>query len=128
MHGWPTLPENQALEIVARQGFGSREQFGPKAPNTVKALAKILEDTRRRGYSTINEMFAPGMSAMAAAIQRPGEAAIGVITIAGPLIRLTESRMQELGPALMAISAELALASTSSPIFERYRVRETEAS
>lgn len=127
-HAWlATLPENQALEIVARQGFGSREQFGPKAPNTVKALAKILEDTRRRGYSTINEMFAPGMSAMAAAIQRPGEAAIGVITIAGPLIRLTESRMQELGPALVAIAAELALASTSSPIFERYRVRETEA-
>jgi DNA-binding IclR family transcriptional regulator len=122
-HAWlSTLPEDQALQIVTRQGFGSREQFGPHAPLTVKALAKILHDTRKRGFSMINEMFAPGMTAMAAPIQRPGEAAIGVITIAGPLIRLTEARMLELGPPLMAVAGELALASTSSPIFERHRV------
>lgn len=128
-HAWlATLPESQALEIVVRQGFGSREQHGPKAPVTVMALAKILEDTRRRGYAVINEMFAPGMSAMAAAIQRPGEAAIGVITIAGPLIRLTEPRMKELAPALMSVAGELALASTSSPIFESCRIRESVAS
>jgi len=121
-HAWlSTLPEDQALQIVARQGFGSREQFGPNAPLTVKALAQILHDTRQRGFSTINEMFAPGMTAMGAPIQRAGEAAIGVITIAGPLVRLTEARMQELGPALVAIAAELALASTSSPIFVRHR-------
>ncbi len=121
-HAWlSTLPEDQALQIVARQGFGSREQFGPNAPLTVKALAKILHDTRRRGFSVINEMFAPGMTAMAAAIQRPGEVAIGVVTIAGPLVRLTEARMQELGPALMSVAGELALASTSSPIFVRHR-------
>jgi DNA-binding IclR family transcriptional regulator len=121
-HAWlSTLPEDQALQIVARQGFGSREQYGPNAPLTVKALAKILHDTRKRGFSMINEMFAPGMTAMGAPIQRPGEAAIGVITIAGPLIRLTETRMIELGPPLMAIAGELALASTSSPIFERHR-------
>lgn len=121
-HAWlSTMPEDQALQIVARQGFGSREQFGPNAPLTVKALSKILRDTRRRGFSMINEMFAPGMTAMAAPIQRPGEAAIGVITIAGPLIRLTEERMQELGPALVAVAGELALASTSSPIFVRHR-------
>lgn len=121
-HAWlSTLPEDQALQIVARQGFGSREQFGPRAPITVKALADILDETRRRGFATINEMFAPGMNAMAAPIQRAGEVAIGVITIAGPSIRLTQARMEELAPSLITLSGELALASTSSPIFVRKR-------
>ena len=117
-HAWlSTLPEDRALEIVARQGFGRPEQFGPNAPTTVKALIKFLRDARKRGFSTINEVFAPGMSAMAAPVQRRGEAAIGVITIAGPLMRLTEERMQALGPDLLASAAEMAVASTASPIF-----------
>ena len=36
--GWAwlsTLSDEQALELVARQGFGSREEFGPNAPTTV---------------------------------------------------------------------------------------------
>ena len=42
-----------------------------------------------------------------------------MITIAGPLIRLTEARMLQLGPALKEVAAELALASAASPILAR---------
>ena len=52
-----------------------------------------------RGYATIDEVFAPGMTAMAAPVMRRSEA-IGVISIAGPRTRLTPSRMQALAPAL----------------------------
>lgn len=121
-HAWlSTLTEAQALAIVARQGFGEPAQYGPKAPTTVKALAAILAETRKRGFSMINEMFAPGMTAMAAPVQRKGEAAIGVITIAGPAVRLTDQRMLALGGPLMEVAAELALASVASPIFERHQ-------
>lgn len=119
-HAWlMTLSEERATELVARQGFGEPKSYGPKAPTTFKALMRVLDEDRRRGFSMMTEMYAPGMSAMAAPVQRRNEAAIAVITVAGPLVRLTPQRMQDLGSALLAAASELALASTSSPLFAR---------
>src|SRR3982751_832688 len=84
-HAWlMTLSEERALEIVSKQGFGDPKHYGPNAPTTVKALQRLLQDDRKQGFATINEMYSPGMTAMAAPVQRKGAAAIGVITIAGP--------------------------------------------
>jgi DNA-binding IclR family transcriptional regulator len=113
------LSDERAIVIVTRQGFGKPADYGPNAPTTIKSLIKTLEDDRKRGFSLINEMYAPGMTAMAAPVQRPGEPAIGVITIAGPLSRLTEQRMLELGPDLLTTAKELAAASSASPMFTR---------
>jgi IclR family acetate operon transcriptional repressor len=121
-HAWlMTLSEERATELVAKQGFGTPKQYGPKAPTTFKALMKILDDDRKRGFSMIVEQYAPGMTSMAAPVQRRSESAIGVITVAGPLLRLTPERMQGLGAALQAAAGELALSSTSSPLFARRR-------
>ncbi|MDB5743989.1 MAG: IclR family transcriptional regulator [Polaromonas sp.] len=119
-HAWlMTLSHERVAEIVMKQGFGTPQNFGPKAPTTLKALMKLLQADRKRGFSIISEMYSPGMSAMAAPVQRAGEAAIGVITIAGPLIRLTEQRMLELAPRLLAAAAELAMTSSTSALFSR---------
>lgn len=121
-HAWlATLPEAQALDIVQRQGLGRPEDFGPRAPTSLRAVKKLLGDARARGFSVITDVFAPAMSSMAAAVQRPGEPAIGVVTIAGPAVRLTEERMLQFGDALVAIAAELALASDASPLFGKAR-------
>lgn len=114
-----TLDEEEAMARVARQGFGAPEQYGPKAPTTMKALMAQVRGARRQGYSTIVEVFAPGMSAMAAAVRAPGGPAIGVVTIAGPLVRLTEARMEALAPALMATAQDVMAASKASPLFAR---------
>jgi DNA-binding IclR family transcriptional regulator len=117
-HAWlMTLGEERAIELVAAQGFGSPKNFGPNAPSTFKSLMKVLDEDRKRGFSMITEAYAPGMNAMAAPVLRKGQQAVAVITIAGPLQRLTTARMLELGSALKAAAAELALASTSSPLF-----------
>ena len=119
-HAWlMTLPEERAMELVVRQGFGDPREYGPRAPTTWKGVEQLLQQDRARGFSLIEEMYAPGMCAMAAPVQRRGEATIGVITIAGPAIRLTAARMHELGEPLMAAAAELAMASAASPIFVR---------
>ncbi|ROZ71487.1 IclR family transcriptional regulator [Ramlibacter sp. WS9] len=121
-HAWlMTLSDERAIEIVSKQGFGDPKHYGPKAPTTVKELLRILAKDRARGFSTINEMYAPGMTAMAAPVQRHGEPAIAVITVAGPAIRLTEARMEELGPELLRAADELAVASRASPMFMRDR-------
>jgi DNA-binding IclR family transcriptional regulator len=117
-HAWMmTLSEERAVELVARQGFGPPKEFGPKAPTTFRALSKILDEDRKRKYSVIVEQYAPGMSAMAAPVARRGGATVGVITVAGPLVRLTESRMKEFGPDLLAAAAELGVVGATSPLF-----------
>jgi IclR family transcriptional regulator, acetate operon repressor len=123
-HAWlMTLGEERATELVARQGFGSPREYGPKAPTTFKNLMKVLEEDRRRGFSLMVEMYAPGMSAVAAPVLGRGGEAAGVITIAGPLQRLTVARMQELGQPLLQAAGELAVAATSSPLFRRAAAR-----
>ncbi|MET0527285.1 MAG: IclR family transcriptional regulator [Microvirga sp.] len=118
-HAWlMTLPEEMALEAVTRQGFGQRAHFGPNAPTTFKALLEKLQESRARGFSLLYDAYAPGMSAMAAPVQRRGEHATGVVVIAGPSMRLTEKRMLEFGPELLRASAELAHASGASPLLK----------
>ena len=117
-HAWlMTLSEERATELVAKQGFGDSKTFGPNAPTTFRALMKILEEDRKRGFSMISEMYAPGMTAMAAPVLRRGKEAVAVITIAGPLQRLSVQRMMELGKPLLDAAAELAMSSTTSPLF-----------
>jgi DNA-binding IclR family transcriptional regulator len=118
-HAWLlTMSDERALELVTRQGFGVPKDYGPKAPTTVKALLGFLHAARTRSYAMIDEVFAPGMSAMAAPVLRRGEA-IGVLSIAGPRVRLTRERMLALSAPLLAAAAELGPASSASTLFGR---------
>jgi len=118
-HAWlSTMSDEEALAAVARQGFAGPDHFGPKAPTTVKALLGYVRAARKRGYSVISEVFAPAMSAMSAPVIARG-VALGVVTIAGPLVRLTEARMADLGEPLMATAAEIAGLSAASSLFRR---------
>ena len=118
-HAWlMTLSDERAMELVARQGFGKPAEYGPNAPVTIKAFLGFLHAARVRGYALIDEVFAPGMAAMAAPVLRRGHA-IGVISIAGPRARLTAARMHDLAPALLAAAAELGPISNASSLFGR---------
>jgi IclR family transcriptional regulator, acetate operon repressor len=118
-HAWlMTLSDERALELVSRQGFGKPAEYGPKAPTTIKALVGFLHAARVRGFAMIDEVFAPGMSAMAVPVLRRKEA-IAVISIAGPRTRLDKDRMHELAPALLAAATELGPISNASSLFGR---------
>lgn len=122
-HAWlMTLTEEQAIHAVSRQGIGSPEHFGPAAPVTIKALLKMLQEHRRRGFSMIRDCYARGMSAIAAPVRRSGEPATGVVVIAGPSMRLTEARMLSFGPELLNIAAEIAMAGHASPLLKSANV------
>lgn len=118
-HAWLMgLSDERALELVSRQGFGLPAEYGPKAPTTLKALLGFLHAARVRGYAMIDEVFAPGMGAMAAPVVRRREV-IGVISIAGPRSRLDSARMHELAPALLDAAAQLGPVSNASTLFGR---------
>jgi len=116
-HAWlMTLSDERAIELVSRQGFGQPQDYGPRAPTTLKALLGFLHAARVRGYAMIDEVFAPGMAAMAAPVMRRREA-MGVISIAGPRTRLNADRMHELAPALLQAAGELGPISNASTLF-----------
>jgi DNA-binding IclR family transcriptional regulator len=118
-HAWLlTLSDEEALTLVTKQGFGLVRDYGSKAPTTVKALLGFLHAARVRGYAMIDEVFAPGMTAIAAPVMRRTEA-IGVISIAGPRLRFTKDRMHALAPALLAAAGELGAISRSGNLSGR---------
>jgi IclR family transcriptional regulator, acetate operon repressor len=117
-----TLPNDLAIEFVTRQGMGHPRHYGPSAPTSIKALLKVLDEHRKRGYSLIQEAYAPGMNSMAAPVQRAGEPTTGVVVIAGPATRLTLERMKHFAPALKAAAAELAVSGHASPLLKAANV------
>jgi len=117
-----TLDEEQAIQAVTRQGLGDRKHFGPNAPATLRALLRLLKEHRKRGYSLVRDTYAAGMNAMAAPVQRRGEPTTGVVVIAGPSVRWTETRMRSFGPELLNLAAELALAGHASPLLKSANV------
>jgi DNA-binding IclR family transcriptional regulator len=112
------LTDEQAVVLVSRQGFPTPGAHGPNAPRTVRALLERLRAARERGYARVVESSAPGTSAMAAAIRHPAtRGVIGVVSVAGPSIRLTDDRMDDLAPSMLEAAAELADASATSEYF-----------
>ncbi len=111
-----TLSDEAALELVAAQGFGNVDEYGPNAPSTITALLEALKQTRARGFSTTVETFSPGMNAMAAPVCRAGHTTMGTISIAGPSIRFTPERMEALGSTLIEVANELAASTSASSL------------
>lgn len=110
------LPEDEAVALVEKQGYGSRKEFGPRAPQTRQALLKLLRQAHKRGYSVALQSYTAWMNASAVPIKHPhsGEV-IGTVVMAGPHIRLTEEKIHGLAPILMDAARELALAMMASP-------------
>lgn len=118
-HAWlSTMDDDSAMALLARQGLGLAQDHGPAAPASIQAVMALVAAARERGFSMINNMFAPGMTAMAAPVLNTKGHAIGVITVAGPQVRLTNERMQELGPQLLKTAADLSQASAASSFFK----------
>ncbi|CAN7173441.1 IclR family transcriptional regulator [Bosea sp. LjRoot9] len=116
-HAWLScLPEEEALALVEKQGYGSREEFGPRAPQTKAALLRYIRQARQRGFSLVVQTYSAWMSATAAPIRRPqtGEV-IGAVVIAGLHNRLSEEKMLSLSPLLLEAARELSLAMMVTP-------------
>lgn len=99
-----TLPEQDALRIVCVRGFTTPEGFGNRALRSVDELRRHLDETRRRGYALAIEEGEPGTVAIAAAFRAYDSAdapAAGTVSIAGPLVRLNEQRIDDIAPLLL---------------------------
>ena len=120
--GWAwlsTLSEDEALASVLRQGLGLPQEFGPNAPTSLQAVMAQVAQTRERGYSITVDTYSLGLSAISAPVRFANQPALGVLTIAGPTVRLTQERMQGLAGELITVAQQLAAASSTSPFFAK---------
>jgi len=113
-----SLDDQAALALINRQGEPDPEHFGPNAPRTDAELLECLNLARERGYTCCIDSSALGTSAFGAVIRHPTQGhTIGVISVAGPSVRLTEERMHELAPKLLQAVEELSHCSQASQLF-----------
>lgn len=119
--GWAwlsTLSDDDATALVAQQGVGQPDAFGPNAPTSLAAVLAAVQATRAQGYSLTIDTYTPGLSAMSAPVRFAEQPAFGVLTIAGPTVRFTQERMQSLAGPLMDTAQQLAAISGASPFFQ----------
>jgi DNA-binding IclR family transcriptional regulator len=81
---------------------------------------KAVKLAKKQGYAITQETYAHGLSAMSTPIIPQGKGAVGVLAMSGPAVRLTEQKMRQWAPELMAAAADIARASAASPLFDRY--------
>lgn len=118
------MTDEDAVATVMRQGLKKSPYPGPNAPATIAELLVILARARKRGWACNHGSFNPGMSAMAAVIRRPrgtpdAGRPVGIVSIAGPSVRLTQEKMDRIAPDLLAAAEELGEASRATLWFSR---------
>lgn len=119
-HAWlSTLPEDDAIALVARQGLAKPADHGPNAPATTAAVMKAVRQAKREGVAITCETYARGLNAMSTPVIAAGLGAVGVLAMSGPSVRLTEAKMRQWAGELRAAAADVARASASSPLFRR---------
>lgn len=105
-----SLPTEQALRLVLRDGFGTPQQHGPNVIQSVEVLMEELKRTRERGYGLVWEEAEPGICAVAVGVPAtPNESSplIGTVSVAGPVFRLPKERLTSFVPEIQAASQEL---------------------
>ena len=92
-----TLPEAEALRIVAATSFETPAHFGPRVIRDVERFGDELRRTRARGFGLAMEEGEPGTAALAVAVHASGGRdvpAVATLSLAGPAIRFTSERQQ----------------------------------
>ena len=112
------LSDEEALQLVSRQGIATGAELGRNAPRTLKEVLARIELARQRGYAMVTDSSEPGLAAVATAVRHPvHQGVVGVLSVSGPSARLTEERMQALAPELLQTAQELGLGYQNSSLF-----------
>jgi IclR family transcriptional regulator, acetate operon repressor len=117
-HAWLScLADEEALALATSQGFGSRNEYGPRAPETKEALLRYIRKARKHGFAIATQTYTHWSNAIAAPIRHPKTQEVdGVVVIAGPSVRFTEPRMEGIVTELLAAARELSLTPATSSV------------
>ncbi|MFE3323687.1 IclR family transcriptional regulator [Streptomyces sp. NPDC059176] len=98
------LPAKERAEVLTHAGM---KKVTPRTITAKTKLEKSLTEARERGYARTLEEFEIGLHAMAAPIRSRDGDVIAALSASGPSYRLTEERMGEVAPVLIAGAEEI---------------------
>jgi len=103
------LDDEEAVQIVMERGFSVPARFHRRLITNEASLRAELHATRERGYGLAIEEGAAGTAAIAVPIlNAPGRGrAVGTVSVAGPIVRMTQARIAEIIPHVRAAAVEL---------------------
>jgi len=112
---WPIHTTSTGKAILAALPADHRREllhpplhrFTPSTITGVRALLKEVENVVERGYSTAIGEIESGAAAVAAALLDAKGSPLGAISLGGPVTRLTDERMAEMGAVLQSRAALL---------------------
>jgi DNA-binding IclR family transcriptional regulator len=103
------LPRERAVELLTLQGFSDAEQYGPHAARSIDEALAAIEQVKVDGYSYTDSTFELGTATLAVPVVMAGFPPVGVLSVTGPSVRLTEARAIELVPHLLEAREQLAV-------------------
>jgi IclR family acetate operon transcriptional repressor len=96
------LPEAQARAILTRTGMAAKTATTITDPDLLVAHLGVI---RRQGYAIDEGEQEVGVRCVAVAV--PGSPALAAISVSGPQVRMTETAIETIVPALRRVAAEL---------------------
>ncbi len=107
--GKALLAQRDAAEVAKLTTYGL-ERFTPQTLTDPAALAVDLDRVRRRGFSVDNEERTLGMRCIAAPVFDGSGAPVAGLSISGPLHRIGDDRVDEMGSAVADAAHDLSRA------------------
>lgn len=101
------LPHQDILEIVQEKGL---EGFTHKTITELEPLLDHLSDIRSKGYSIDDEEHELGIKCAAAPIVNSRGEVIAGISVAGPIMRVSEEKLIDMATEVLKTSKEISLA------------------
>jgi len=107
------LPDNEVDTLIARMDFRSSTEHTITDPHLLRSQLRII---RQRGYSIDDEEAAIGTRCVGAPILDATGRPVAAISIAGPTYRVTDERVERLGPEVAQVAQDIAhLMRNASP-------------
>ncbi|QOI57315.1 glyoxylate bypass operon transcriptional repressor IclR [Rouxiella badensis] len=99
-----TLPEERLVKLLHKIGLHS---YTPMTRSSPANLKQELAETRKRGYAFDDEEHALGLRCVATCIYDEHNDAYAAISISGPVSRITDDRVTELGALVIHAAKEI---------------------
>jgi IclR family acetate operon transcriptional repressor len=99
-----SLPDDQIDALIKVKGLPRITENTITSPETMWASIRVI---RQRGFSFDDEEHLPGTRCVAAPIYDEHAEPLGAISLAGPLSRLPDGRIKQLGPLVSHIAEEI---------------------
>ncbi|MDX7988386.1 glyoxylate bypass operon transcriptional repressor IclR [Xenorhabdus sp. 12] len=99
-----TLSEQKRLQLLHKKGMHAYTQH---TSTTAAALTEKLDQIRKQGFSFDDEEHALGLRCIAACIYDEHHEAFAAISISGPVSRISDDRVTELGALVMRAAKQV---------------------